>query len=150
MILSKQPILRADTIKITNAGENRVMGYAQLLTNKGLVNFFNVHMPNGSASQKINALRAMEKGIEGTKSKHFIVTGDFNASADWLNNNLRIGGTLTNLELKTFGKGSNVRIIDNIICSDNIHTNSLLQIDTLADKISDHNLISVRVRIPKG
>ena len=150
MILSKQPIVYAETIKITDVGESRVMGYVQLLTGKGAVNFFNVHMPNGSAAQKTNALRAMEEGIKGTGAKHYIVTGDFNASADWLNKNIRIDAKLANTEFKTFGKGDVTKIIDNIICSNNIRPSSLAQLSTLVDRISDHNLISVRVKIPKG
>jgi endonuclease/exonuclease/phosphatase family metal-dependent hydrolase len=150
MILSQQPIIFAETYTITTAGEDRVMGYTQLLTNKGLVNFFNVHMPNGSSSQKISALRAMEKKISSTGAKHYIVTGDFNASAEWLGKNIKLEAKLANTKLKTFGRGSSTKIIDNIICSENILASSLGSLETLNDKVSDHNLISVRVRIPKG
>jgi len=109
-----------------------------------------VHMPNGSASLKISTLRTMESKIKSTGAKNYIVTGDFNASADWLEKNLKIDVRLANKEHATFGKGSSSKIIDNILYSRGISSSKLGRIETLANKVSDHNLISVRVKIPKG
>lgn len=150
LILSKQPIIHAETFKLTSTGENRVMGYVQLLTGKGLVHFFNVHMPNGTSKQKAATLRTMESKIKSTGASTYIVTGDFNANADWLEKNLEMDLCLANTELTTFGKGSSAKIIDNILYSGNIKPGNVGKVDTLENNVSDHNLISLRVKIPKG
>jgi len=150
LILSKQPILHAETIALTvSGGEARAMGYVQLMTGKGLVHMFNTHTSNGSESQKAVCFRSLGQKIKEKSLHAYFITGDFNASPNILRKYMANGTRVANENLATFGKGGNARPIDNIVHTDNVKVSKLKVTDAISKGISDHNLLTASVKIPR-
>ncbi|MCL2696124.1 MAG: SH3 domain-containing protein [Clostridiales bacterium] len=151
LILSKQPILYAETMSLSVARgtEARALGYVQLLTSKGVVHMFNTHTSNGSESQKAVCFRAINDKIKAKGLSAYFITGDFNASPEVLARYLPKGVRLANEKLPTFGSGGNGRAIDNIVHTSNVKVSKLKVTDAIGPRISDHNLLTATVKIPR-
>ena len=150
LILSKQPILAAETIRLsTSGGEARSMGYVQLMTSKGVVHMFNTHTSNGSESQKATCFRSIQEKIKDKGITAYFVTGDFNSSPNILKKYLGKGITAANDSHNTFGRGSAAKAIDNIVHTENVKVSNLKVTDAISGGISDHSLLTASVKIPR-
>ena len=151
LILSRLPILSGEAIPLSvpRGAEARALCYVQLMTNKGVINFFNTHLTNGTDSQKAAGVRAMNAKIQALNLPSFVVSGDYNISANILMQYLPAGVSAANENISTFGRGANTRAIDNFLHSKKVTVSKLNTVDTITAGISDHKLLTARVKIGK-
>lgn len=143
-IMSRYPILYAETFPLDRyrGDEPRVMQHVILLTEDGIIHFFNTHISAKEMYIKSYNLASMVWFIRAVGAESLFVTGDFNCGPPRL---IEFWPDVhfSNMTVNTYGDGSVPKILDNVLYTGRIR---VVHVDyTPLPEITDHVLVAAEL-----
>ena len=141
-ILSRFPIVAEDSWKLDGVKgiEPRYLSYVCALTDMGPVDFFNTHLCANAMYIKSINIASMVYYLRATGVRRFLVSGDFNCSPPRIYKYMK-DINFVNVDMNTFGDGTSVKIIDNILYTSGYLVSRVDMVDFSEKSITDHRMI---------
>ena len=141
-ILSRYPIVEAASwpLDVAQGKEPRSLAYACILMEKGPVHVFNTHLCASEMHLKSINIASMAYTLRAAGLAAYTVTGDFNCSPPRIH---KYAPELhfVNIDKNTFGDGTRIKIIDNILYTDGIVASDVRLVNTKEMGVTDHDLL---------